>query len=81
VVTKKTTGDVGVDALSGLLLTLAIALLGGWLLMLLLGVLHGSFTEAAPTPGFWPCVAVWALVTYLIRIVAYVERNAQAKPK
>lgn len=61
--------NVGTAIVSGLI-TLAIvvavgAMLGGWLLMLTVGVIHGEWLPMMPTLGYWSAVKVSAMLSLL----------------
>jgi len=38
----------------------------GWMLMLLLGILHIDFIHSVPAVGYWPCVALCLVVQLLV---------------
>lgn len=45
------------------------ALLGGWLLMLTVGVIHGEWLPMMPTIGYWSAVKVSAMLSIAAGIV------------
>lgn len=45
------------------------ALLGGWLLMLTVGVIHGEWLHDMPTIGYWSAVKVSAMLSIMTGVV------------
>lgn len=68
-------GCIGV-MLVAFVLAAVTAPLGGWSLMLLLGVLYHEFSASIPPVGYWPCVAVVALSYSVASAVLPYRRQA-----
>ena len=47
-----------------LLFLIASPFVGGWALMLGIGVLHHEWWSAVPTIGYWPAVFAWMAFAY-----------------
>lgn len=45
------------------------ALLGGWLLMLTVGVIHGEWLHDMPTIGYWSAVKVSTMLSIMTGVV------------
>lgn len=47
---------------TALLTSVLRAFLGGWLLMLAVGIAHHEWLHQLPTIGFWPAVVIYAVL-------------------
>lgn len=63
--TFKFTGPALLVIPAFLILLAGVFLLGGWVLMILLGLLHSFVWAAIPALGFWPSVVVYAALSFI----------------
>lgn len=58
-------------------MALVLSPVGGWVLMLLMGALHHSFWAEVPAVGYWPCVGVWAAITFLALLLSTAQETLE----